>query len=93
MVRSPDVEIRELVRGRFEVNGGTVDLRSRSIAMAPPNHQAHLLGFALEDGLHSAVLAVAYPASQAETLCLTSHRILKGHVSHDDGSGDKEVRS
>jgi hypothetical protein len=40
-----------------------------------------------------AVLAVAHPASQAETFCLTSHRILKGHVSHDDGSGDKEVRS
>ena len=93
MLRSPDVEAREIVRGRFEVNGGAVDLRSRSITVAPPDHQAHLLGFALEYGLHSAVLGVAHPTTQTETPCLPSCRILEGRVSHDDGAGDEEVRS
>jgi hypothetical protein len=60
--------------------------------MAPTDYQAHFLRFALEDGLYSAVLGVAQPTSHAETLCLPSHRLLEGHVSHD-GAGDEEVRS
>jgi len=93
MPRSPDVEVREVVPGRFLVNGGAVDPRPRSIAVAPPNHQAHLLGFTLEYGLHSAVLGVADPTTESETLCLPSHRILEGGILHDDEAGDEEVRS
>jgi hypothetical protein len=70
-----------------------MDLRSRSIAIAPPDHQAHLLGFALQEGLHSAVLGVADPTTQTESLCLPSHRILEGRISHNNGAGDEEVRS
>ena len=49
------------------------------------------LGFTFEEDLQSAVLGVAHPTTQAETLCLTSCRILEGRVSHSDGAGDEEV--
>jgi len=68
-----------------------VDLRSRPIAVAPLDHQAHLLGFTLDEDLHSAVLGAAHPTTQAQTPCLPSRRILKGRVPHDDGAGDEEV--
>ena len=68
-----------------------MDLRSRPIAVAPPDHQAHLLGFTLDEDLHSAVLGVAHPTTQAQTSCLPSRRILEGRVSNHDGAGDEEA--
>ena len=65
------------------VNGGAVDLRSRLITIAPLDHQAHLLGSALKDGLHSAVLRVAGPTAQAKILCLAPQRILEACIIYE----------
>jgi hypothetical protein len=88
---SPGLEVYEIVRGCFLIDGGGVDLRPRSITMAPSNHSSNRLGLALEDRLHTAVLYVPNPTTQAQLLSLALQRIPECPFLHDT-AGDEDVR-
>jgi hypothetical protein len=68
---SPDLEANEIERGGSLVDGGAVDLHTRGIAKEPLDHLAHSFGFTLEACLHSTILGIAHPTTQAKLLCLT----------------------
>lgn len=91
LLRSPSLEAYEIERGCFLVYGGSVDLRTRSAAVAPPDHSPNRLEPTLEDRLHPTVLCVANPTVQIELFRLALHRISESPFLHD-ATGDEDVR-
>jgi hypothetical protein len=68
-----------------------VDLCARSITVAPSNHSSDRLGLALENSLHTAVLYIPNPTTQAELLRLALQRILECPFLYDT-AGDEDMR-
>ncbi len=68
-----------------------MDLCARSITVASPNHSPNRLGLALEDRLHTAVLYVPNPTTQAQLLRLALQRIPECPFLHDPAR-DEYVR-